>query len=231
MAKAELLQKKLFDSLKDTELEHKLAIVGTDGTASMTGKYNGCIRGLEELLNKPLQWIVCLLHTNELSLRHVFGALDGSTSGPDTFAGPTGKKLHGPVSNWTTTRFKPLSVPSSIFPILPEQVVSDLSTDQFYACNICWALIHGNVDDDLAYLEVGPIVHSRWLTLGCRILLLLTLGCRILGGCRLENGGNPQKTNFRQVLDHLSGFKNYTFFDFQKKFFSLHPITQYQQDC
>ena len=26
------------------------------------------------------------------------------------------------------------------------------------------------VDDDLAYVEVGPIVHSRWLTLGCRVL-------------------------------------------------------------
>ena len=44
-----------------------------------------------------------------------------------------------------------------------------------------------------------------------------------MGGCRLENAGNPQKTNFKQVLDHLSGFENYTFFDFQKKFFSLHP--------
>ena len=30
--------------------------------------------------------------------------------------------------------------------------------------------IHGKLDDDLAYSEVGPIVHSRWLTLGCRIL-------------------------------------------------------------
>ena len=49
MAKAELLQKKLFDSFKDTELEYKLEIFGRDGTASMTGKYNGCIRRLEEL--------------------------------------------------------------------------------------------------------------------------------------------------------------------------------------
>ena len=28
----------------------------------------------------------------------------------------------------------------------------------------------GVVDSDLQYLKVGPIVHSRWLTLGCRIL-------------------------------------------------------------
>ena len=79
--------------------------MGTDGTVSMTGKYYGCIRGLEELLNKPLQWIVCLLHTNKLSLRHVFGVLDGSVSGPETFKGPIGKKLNGSESSWTTTRF------------------------------------------------------------------------------------------------------------------------------
>ena len=66
----------------------------------------------------------------------MFGALDASTSGPDTFVGPIGKILHGPVSCWTITQFKPLSVPSSFFLILHEQVVTDLSTDQFYAYNI-----------------------------------------------------------------------------------------------
>ena len=34
-------------------------------------------------------------------------------------------------------------------------------------------------------------------------------------------GATAQKTNFKQVLNHLSGFENYTIFDFQKKFFSL----------
>ena len=49
---------------------------------------------------------MCLLHTNELPLRHVFAALDGATSGPDTFAGPIGKKIQGPVSSWPVTQFK-----------------------------------------------------------------------------------------------------------------------------
>ena len=65
-------------------------------------------------------------------------------------------KVHGPASSWTTTQFKPFSVPSSFFPILHKQVVSNLSAGQFYAYNICWALIHGKVDDDWAYLQVGP---------------------------------------------------------------------------
>ena len=108
------------------------------------------------MLNKPLQWIiVCLLHTNDLTLRHVFVAHDGSTSGLDTFARPIGKKLHGLVSSWTTAQFKTLSTPSSFS--ITEQVVGDLSTDQFYAYYIYWALIHGKVNDDLAYCSVDPL--------------------------------------------------------------------------
>ena len=100
----------------------------------------------------------------------MFAALDGATSGPDTFAGPIGKKIHGPVSSWPVTQFKQVFVPISSFPKLPPHVIDDLSTDQYYAYKICLAIITGNCDDDLQYLEVGPVVHSRWLTLGCRIL-------------------------------------------------------------
>ena len=135
----------------------------------MTGKFNGCIRNLEELLNKPLQWAICLLHTNELPLRHVFTMLDGTTSSPITFAGPIGKCLTGDVSCWpVAANFKSISNPQFVH--LPESVVNDLSTDQHYAYRICSAVNMGVVDSDLQYLKVGPIVHSRWLTLGCRIL-------------------------------------------------------------
>ena len=48
----------IFNSIHATELQNKLTVVGsgTDGTAFKTGKYNGCIQGLGDLLNKPLQW-------------------------------------------------------------------------------------------------------------------------------------------------------------------------------
>ena len=156
--KGRTIAQKLFDSFSGTELEGKLAIVGT---ASMTGKHNGCIRNLEKLLHRPLQWVVCLLHTNKLRLRHVFATLDGATSGPDTFAGPIGKIIQGPVSSWPVTQFKQVFVPISSFPKLPPYVIDDLSTDQYYAYKICLAIITGNCDDDLQYLEVGPVVHSR----------------------------------------------------------------------
>ena len=135
----------------------------------MTAKFNGCIRNLEELLNKPLQLAICLLHTNKLSLRHVFTMLDGTTNSPDTLAGPIGKCLTGDVSCWpVVANFKSISNPQLLH--LPESIVNDLSTDQHYAHRVCLAINMGVVDSDLQYLKVGSIVHSRWLTLDCRIL-------------------------------------------------------------
>ena len=122
----------IFNTIVDTELHNKLAVVGTDGTASMTGKYNGCIRSLEKLLNKPLQWVICLLHTNELPLRHVFTMLDDTTKSPDSFSGPIGKSLTGDVSSWpVAANFK--SIPNPHLVELPESVIEDLSADQHYA--------------------------------------------------------------------------------------------------
>ena len=43
------------------------------------------------------------------------------------------------------------------------------------------------------------------------------------GGSQPMVGGNWLKSIFFLFLDHLPGFPNYTFLNFQKKFFSLHP--------
>ena len=41
--KGRTIAQNLVDSLRGTELKDRLAIVGANGTACMTGKYNGCI--------------------------------------------------------------------------------------------------------------------------------------------------------------------------------------------
>ena len=66
----------------------KLIIIGTDGTPSVPGIKSSLIASLEKLLGRPLQWAICLLHLNKLPLRHVFQMLDGTTTGPQSFAGP-----------------------------------------------------------------------------------------------------------------------------------------------
>ena len=42
-------------------------------------------------------------------------------------------------------------------------------------------------------------------------------------------GGNWLKSIFFLFLDHFPGFPNYTFLNFQKKIFSLHPNAHYQK--
>ncbi|GBN82106.1 hypothetical protein AVEN_111204-1 [Araneus ventricosus] len=45
-----------------------LILLGCDGTVVNTGVFNGVIHRLELKLQRPIQWIICLLHFNELPL-------------------------------------------------------------------------------------------------------------------------------------------------------------------
>ena len=160
----------IYKAVKDTELESNLSIIGSDGTATMTGPTRGCIASLEALLQRPLQWVICLLHCNELHLRHVFKALDGTTKSPDSFAGVIGSHLNGTVSDWKVANFKPIC--NQNFPLVPSSVIDELSADQYYGYRICMAVMMGPfaINKDLELLKVGGLSHARWLTLACRIL-------------------------------------------------------------
>ncbi|GBM61889.1 hypothetical protein AVEN_239154-1 [Araneus ventricosus] len=61
-----------------------LIFLGCDGTIVNTGVFNGVIRRLELKLQKPIQWIICLLHFNELPLRHLF---ECKSSDPSSYTG------------------------------------------------------------------------------------------------------------------------------------------------
>ena len=101
----------VYGPIENTKLEQTCDIAGADGTPVNTGKWAGAIRTLEELLGRPLQWTICLLHSNELLLHHIFPTLDGTTKSPDAFSGPSGAKLGGLVSEWDIVNFKKLATP------------------------------------------------------------------------------------------------------------------------
>ena len=61
------------------------------------------------------------------------------------------------------------SIPNPKFPVIPNSLMDDLSSDQYYTYRICSAVMLESVDANLEFLEVGGLNHSRWLTLGCRI--------------------------------------------------------------
>ena len=148
-----------------------LEALGCDGTALNTGKESGVLRRFELHLERPLQRIVCLLHTNELPLRKLFRKLDGETTGPTTFRGPIGKRLHQ-CDQFLVQEFE--IIPNDEFPTFDDTIRKDLSRDQKYLLNIC-NVIRGSPDgrlDDALNHKIGPLCHSRWLTTANRILRL-----------------------------------------------------------
>ncbi|GBM28087.1 hypothetical protein AVEN_66570-1 [Araneus ventricosus] len=74
--------------LKDNDVDiNELESIGFKGTVANTGWKNGIIRNIELKIQHPLQWFIYLFHFNELSFKHLFGYLDGETTGPATFSG------------------------------------------------------------------------------------------------------------------------------------------------
>jgi len=69
----------------------KLVVIGCDGTNVNTGAHGGVIRLVEMQLGRPVHWFICMLHCNELPLRHLIQILDGGTQGPNMFFGESAK--------------------------------------------------------------------------------------------------------------------------------------------
>ncbi|KAK3920111.1 DNA-directed RNA polymerase subunit beta' [Frankliniella fusca] len=154
-----------------SHLEHSnvdmksVKVIGTDGTSTNTGHIGGAIRLIETKLQQPVQWLICLLHFNELPLRHLVQHVDGPTSGPAGFKGPIGSSLDN-CEQLPVKKFKMVTVN------LPDLSFVELSKDQKYLYDICQAIGAGNCPEDLARRDPGPLSHSRWLTCANRILRL-----------------------------------------------------------
>lgn len=142
-----------------------LVAIGSDGTAVNTGIHNGVNRKLEMHIGRPLQWFICMLHANELPLRHLMKHLGGETTGPSGFSGEIGKAL-------PSCEFIPVTEFQKITTELPEIDLQMLSTDQKYLYNMSLSISRGNISEDLANTKPGKMAHSRWLTTANRVLRL-----------------------------------------------------------
>lgn len=79
-----------------------------DGTSVNTGRVSGVIKRLELFIGRPLQWLICLLHFNELPFRHIFSEMDGPSIGPVNLCGPIGKQLLENLSKKPIVDFVPV---------------------------------------------------------------------------------------------------------------------------
>ena len=98
----------------------------------------------------------------------MFKHLDGITSGPRGFCGVIGKQLET-CEQLPLVQFEKID---GNLPIIEENIVNDLSTDQKYLFEISKAICSGNCAIDLSRRDPGRMVHSRWLTMANRVLRL-----------------------------------------------------------
>ncbi|CAH0562822.1 unnamed protein product [Brassicogethes aeneus] len=157
------------NSKKTIQQEEHITILkepGCDGTNVNTGWKGGIIRLIENDIKRPLQWCICLLHANELPLRHLLQSLDGDTKGPYSFLAPIGALLKH-CQDMPIVQFKPINTS------LPQLEPDDLSTDQQYLYKICIGIQNGTITPNLAMIDPGKMSHARWLTTANRVLLYI----------------------------------------------------------
>lgn len=142
--------------------------VGCDGTVVNTGRKGGVIERIETHLGRPLQWVVCLLHLNELPLRHLFIKLDGATTGPRGYSGPIGAALLD-CEKTAIVLFTPIN---GNIPDMEKQISDEMSTEQKYMFEMCQAIKSGHCPQELGNRQPGKIAHSRWVTTANRIMRL-----------------------------------------------------------
>ena len=72
---------------------NELRAIGSDGTAVNTGHKEGLITLLERQLSFLLQWLKCMLHFNEIPLKHIIETLYGAAHRPNSFWASVTKEL------------------------------------------------------------------------------------------------------------------------------------------
>ena len=139
--------------------------IGSDGTNVNTGHEGGIIRLFEQLIGSPLQWLICLLHFNEIPLKHLIKTLYGVAKGPNSFCGSLTKSLE-------TCSDLPIVDFEAITTDFPDIDFKDLSTDQKYLWDISTAISTGKCSKALAIKQPGVMTLSRWLNTASRFLRL-----------------------------------------------------------
>ena len=192
---AEIIADNILCWLLERGLENSLQAICGDSTSVNTGWKGGVMNYLYKKLGRRLVWLVCDLHTCELPLRHLIQELDGPTKSHNKWSGPLGNMLDEATHLEINANFPKVDVGPPI-PVLPEEVVKDLSTYQSYAYHIAQAIRSREVPQSLALLEIGPVSHSRWLTTALRF-------CRIWIA-KHELKGQALR-NLRLIVNYIIG--------------------------
>ena len=156
------IAKSLFKSMDAIDANDDLEVCGNDGALVNNGADNGVCACYESFVDRPFQRCSCLLHANELPFRACLVKHVGPTTGPSSWSGPMSDHIKDPdLNERPIVVFQKIDCPN--FPVMPEHIQKDLSTEQHYLYDMAHGLISGKIDKSLAGRKTGQIVMSRWV--------------------------------------------------------------------
>ena len=162
----------LYDLVSYDSLE-SLQVLQGDSTAINTGWKAGTHALLEKMLGRKLFWSICMLHTNELPLRHLITTMDGPTSSGTGFTGPVGRLLKKVNEMEYDPEFVALPGGEELIEI-PDSVLVTMSTDQQMSYRLVKAVKSGVLPPELQEIQCGTISHARWLTTAQSLVFMWT---------------------------------------------------------
>ena len=152
--------------------EDSILVLAGDSTSMNTGWRNGVHVSFERLVDHRVVWSICLLHTNELPLRHLIIKIDGPTSSDRGFSGPVCKNL----SKVEEMEFDPdfVAIPEIDLIDIPDAILQNMSHDSRQCYLLLQGIKTGSLPPNLQYMKCGPMSHARWTTTGERLLFFWT---------------------------------------------------------
>ena len=163
----------LLNILEQNSSTNSLMFLAGDSTNMNTGWKGGTHALLEELLGRRLYWGICILHTNELPLRHLIILLDGPTCSDKGFTGEVCSLLSKVHEMPYDPEFRALPGGEELI-ILTEAVLAKMSTDQCQCYKLVKAVKEGRLPKEMQEMMCGPLCHARWLTTGQRLVYMWT---------------------------------------------------------
>ena len=131
--------KGLFDFMVKHGWDKTVELIGGDSTNSNSGWKGSALAWLERMLGRKVFWVICMIHCNELPLRHLMSNLDGKTNSKEGWTGPIGKFLLKVNEMERNYSFDPIpwSEEDSVI-YIPADIVTNMSYDSslFYQIGI-----------------------------------------------------------------------------------------------
>lgn len=162
----------IFNAIKEHFSENEINLsnvcaIGCDGAPTNTGSTGGVIQFFESLLNRPIHWIICLIHLLDLLMKAVLKQIGELTKGPSEYAGSIGRHLNTchtlPIVSFKKVKLENMPDMSGTF---------KLTSDQKDLYEFSKAVDSGVFPEKLEILKLGPLSGARWFTTALRILRL-----------------------------------------------------------